>query len=403
MSVQVDETERMAESRTEETSKELQAFNALSSHPRFADLTALAKGAISSLAKARNPHLNPSGVAIQAEELQLAKEDAGTDFGNAFDVLSRDPENDEERALAAALTAHMIADAPPKGRDEEDETASNLLWLGTHTAFDATRLLDRALGEAADDLWDAIADRVRRIDQGRLPSLGRGEALLGCTALSLSTSKIAKKKFEDLAQTAADPALRVLAMPTMVESQVEKFSGELESPPRSAVATTLLAFTGILFVMHAARLIGRLALAYRAPAEVTFSRQSVLVESRVELLGKTVRERRFVVPRVGLSSACREVAYPRIALYAGLLSLSVGTYVGVSTLVDGVRAASPSLLVVGLAIVIAGIAIDFLFASFIPSKRGVCRVIFTPIKGPVVSVGGVDPKVADRTLSHVAG
>lgn len=389
-------------SHKEEKSRELLAFNALSTLPRFSDLTALAKSVILPLASSRSTTLNPSAVAIHAEDAKLSKEDAGSPYGNVMDVLSRGPENEDERALCAALCAHVIADAPPKGRDDEDQMANDLLWLGTHTPFDSTRLLDRALGENADDLWDAIADRVRRIDQGRLPSLGRGEALLGCSALSLSTSAVAKRKFEDLATTAADPALRILAVPARADHQAERFSGELESSPRSPFATALLGLTGVLFVLHAVKIVGRLALAYRTPAEVIFSRESVQVESRTELLGKTVRERKYVVPRAGLTSAVREVRYPRAALYAGLLSLSIGTYVGVSTLVDGVRAASPSLLVVGLAIVIAGIAIDFLFASFLPTKQGVCRVIFTPAKGNSVTVGRVDPKVADRTLTHVA-
>lgn len=393
----------MAESHKEEKSLELNAFNALASLPRLSDLTALARNVILPLASSRSSALNPSAVAIHAEEAKLSREEAESAYGNVMDVLSRGPETEQERALCAALCAHVVADAPPKGRDAEDQMASDLLWLGTHTPFDATRLLDRALGEAADDLWDAISDRVRRIDQGRLPSLGRGEALLGCSALSLSSSSVAKRKFEDLATTAADPALRILAVPARVDHQAEKFTGEIESPPRGAFATVALGVTGLLFAIHAVRIIGRLALAYRTPAAVTFSRESVEIESRTELLGKTIREQKYVVPRAGLTSAVREVRYPRAALYAGLLSLSIGTYVGVSTLVDGVRAASPSLLVVGLAIVIAGLAIDFLFASFLPAKQGVCRVIFTPAKGRAVSIGRVDPKVADRTLAHVAG
>ena len=51
--------------------------------------------------------------------------------------------------------------------------------------------------------------------------------------------------------------------------------GEIASPPRSPVATTLLALTGLLFATHAVRLFARFALAYRRPAELVISARVV--------------------------------------------------------------------------------------------------------------------------------
>lgn len=92
-----------------------------------------------------------------------------------------------------------------------------------------------------------------------------------------------------------------------------------------------------------------------------------------------------------------------MSFYAGLLALAVGSYVGVATLVDGVRAASPSLLLTGLVIVAAGIGLDFLLGSLAPGATGRVRVAFVPRKGPTVCIGNVDAKRADaalRKLSH---
>src|ERR1700756_2453790 len=146
---------------------ELRAFDALAAHGRLADLAAITRAIATTAAEGRlSPWTNGTKVRALAEEAKLTQEDSATDFGNALAVLERGPEDDAERALARALWAHAIAEAPPKGREEEDRVATDILWLATHTPFDATSLLDRALGDHATELWDAIADRIRRIDLG---------------------------------------------------------------------------------------------------------------------------------------------------------------------------------------------------------------------------------------------
>src|SRR4029079_16988903 len=114
---------------------------------------------------------------------------------------------------------------------------------------------------------------------------------------------------------------------------------------------TVLALTGILFAIHAARLFARVALAYRVPAEVSLSESGVRVKTRTELLGRALREREHVILRSGLVRVVRDVRFPRAAFYSGLFALALGSYIGVRAFADGVRAASPSLLLVGLLIV----------------------------------------------------
>jgi hypothetical protein len=89
-------------------------------------------------------------------------------------------------------------------------------------------------------------------------------------------------------------------------------------------------------------------------------------------------------------------------MYAGLLALAVGSYVGVEAFVDGVRAASPSLLAAGLGFVVAGIALDFGFSSLGPGARGRCRLLLVPRDGAKLCVGGVDPSIADAMLARLA-
>jgi hypothetical protein len=387
-----------------ESEADARAYDALSQHPRLADLTAIARASMAAAVEARRSERDPERVARIAGELKLVRDDAGTPFGNALDVLERGPEDDAERALACALAAHTLSAVPPADRAAEEKAADDLLWLATHTAYDATGLLDRALGERAATLWDALAERVRRVDAGKGAGLGRGEALVAAVAIASSKAKGAARQAGLLALEVRDRKLaRVLGAGGKAEVPVEPVLGQVAPVPRGPGVTAALAITGILFVLGGARLLGRLALAYRKPAELTVGEDGgVRVKWRVELLGRTLRDREVVVPRAALIRATREVRYPGIAIYAGLLALAIGSWIGVSAFVDGVRAASPSLLASGLVVVALGLALDFALSSLAPGARGRCRVLLVSRDGVRLCLADVEPSRADALLARLS-
>jgi hypothetical protein len=377
----------------------LGAYEALARSARLPDLVAITQRVVTDAAAARRAAWNAlSSVAAAAGEAGLTRDAADTPYGNALKVLEAGPEGEPERALACALWAHAIAESK---RGDDDRLAGDVLWLSAHTPFDATPLLDRALGDEAAVLWASIADRVRRVDGGKGAALGRGEALVGCAALCASGSRAAIKARGELARAVSDPMLgRLLASADGAGPAEVRLEGEAVAPPRGPVATALLGMTGLLFVAHLARLVARFALSYKRPTEVTLGEEGVRVKTRTEMLGKVLREREHVIVRSGLARVVREVRYPRAAFYAGLLALAVGSYVGVRALVDGVRSASPSLLLVGLLIVAAGIAADFVLGSLVPGARGRVRVSFVPRTGRALCVADVDQKRADEALTR---
>ncbi len=378
----------------------LAAYEAVSRSARLPDLVAITQKIVSEAAAGRrNGWSYIEKASALADDAKLSRADAETPFGNVLKVLGSGPEGEAERALAAALWAHAIAE---DRRDDEERLAGDVLWLATHTAFDATPLLDRALGEDADDLWTSIAGRIRRVDEGRGTSLGRGEAIIGCAALTASESVKARQIASELAPKLKDPTLaRLLSgVSAIAPSRELVLEGEAIHAPRGPVATTLLAITGILFVMHAVRLLARLALAYRRPAEVSMSDAGIRMKTRTELLGRVLREREHVIVRSGLVRVVREVRYPRAAFYAGLLALALGSYVGVRAFSDGVRAASPSLLLSGLVVVIIGIAADFVLGTVIPGNRGRVRISFVPRTGATLCLADVDAHRADDALKR---
>lgn len=381
-------------------STSLTAFDELTKHPKLGEMASIAHRVARAMAEAHRTEPAPEAKA-KAEEQSITAEESKTSFGDAIAVLERGPENDAERALAAALWAHAIAENRPKSAEDEDALARDILWLAAFTAFDATALLDRALGDDASDLWTAIADVVKKIDARKLANAKRAEAIVGAAALALSTSKEAAKVLAQIAREATDPILKKIASTDRQETADTHFSAQLAPAPRSPLATTAMALTGVLFVVNFARLVARYALALDEPAEVRLRDTEVEVESRTILLGRTLREKKTVIPRGELVRAAREVRYPRAAFYAGLLSLAVGSYFGVTMLVDGTRSASPSLLLTGLIVIAAGIGLDFGLRSLVPGAGGKCRVLFVPKKGAPICVATTDVKIADRALASL--
>jgi hypothetical protein len=383
---------------------EARAFEAVSKHARFADLVALARGVALRAEKKRALTWSPlAESAPEAERSGLKGEDAATDFGNAWTALERGPKSQDERALLRALWAHVVSETQATSAEEEDELATRVIWLAAFTPFDATLLLDRALGEKADDFWPALGERLRRLDTGDVEAVGRSEAIAAAIALRASSSPVAAKERARLATSVTDPAVKSLLENRDDDGEsTTLLHGELDVSPRHPALTVLLAVTGILFVLAVLRLSARLALAYRRPAEVTLTASSVRVHWRSIILGRVVRERDVLLARAGLARAAREVRYARAAFYAGLLSLAVGSLIGVRTFVDGVRAASPSLLFYGLLIVALGVGLDFVLGSLRSGPKGKCRVAFVNRDGTSLSIRDVDAGDADRALAQLS-
>jgi len=370
-----------------ERPKDDAAYASLREGPKPDALAELARAALMD-------ELGDAGVRAKAKELELGDDDGKTPFGDAVAVLARGPEDDAERTLARALGALAVAAA---GTQAPNVLATQVLRLASKTAFDSSSLLDEALGERSDALYEAIAERVQpaKIDSDR------AEALVTCAVLLSSKRPCAKKALADLARRSKDPLVSAVLKSTERVPETH-LAGELVPPPRNPALTVLLGMTGLLFIAGAFRILMRLVLAYRCPAEVSASASGVRIHTRTVLLGRTLRDREIVIGTDALARAVREVRFPRLGLYAGLVALALGTYVGVGALVDGARAASPSLLFWGLVIVIAGLALDLLLSSVRFGAAGKCRVVIAPRKGSVVCIGNVDPQRADAALASLA-
>jgi hypothetical protein len=325
---------------------------------------------------------------------------ADTEFGNALDVLERGVERPEEGALLGALFALSLRLEPPLDDVDALELGGHMVWLATHTPCEALSSLDAALGEAAAPLWRGVAAPLISDGSG---TYSAAEALVAAAALRKSTSAEAQALRAEAAAKASDPALATLLWPSLHELGAELI-GETQPPPRSAWVTVALGVTLILFVIEVLRLIARYAFAYRKPAGLRLGPEGLEVSERTELMGRILRDRTTLIPFSNLARVTREVRYARAGLYAGLIALTFGTYLGTGLFVDAIRVPGGSGPLLGLAalFIVIGFGIDFALSTGADSLRGRCRVVVVQHEGSALCVGTLDPMRADALLAALA-
>ena len=393
----------MALAPIEERPRAAEVLAELAALPRGDDAARAARSIATAMVAARSREITAIGAPI----LRAGGLSAGaltTSHGDPVAVLERGASDGAERRLLGALLARGVALLPPAGVDAEDRAVGELLWLAAHAGLDAFPALDAALGDRGLGPWGALCDLVRRIDAGREPSFDRADALVGAAALRFAAHPDVRAARARLADEVSDPSLRTMLLdgePTGAAplEALPSLVGEVEPAPRGPLATALFALSGITFLAAGFRLFARVALARRQPTEIDVTREGVRIRTRVVMLGRTVREIEHVLPAASLLRATREVRFPRVMLYAGLLALALGSFFGVWLFVDGARAASPSMIGQGLLLVAVGVGIELATTALLPGGRGRCRVVFVPRRGASVCVGGLDVDAADRTLA----
>ena len=378
----------------------------IAAHPRGDELARLVHTVAFAAADERRSALS-DGLAEVADRAGIKREDAELPSGNVLRALERgslSAAGSATRGLLAALLARGIALSPPQGEGAEARVAEALLWLSTSSSIDALSSIDAALDVKAAGLWRAVAEIVRRIDAGGAPTFGIAGAVIGAAALRESRSDAAREHAQALATEVRDPIVRSLlsgAPAPAAEDGGALVTGEQVTGPRHPVKLVLLGVTGVLLAMHVAKLVARIALRYRRPAELRITAKGVTLRSRTEMLGRTLREAEMVIPIEALSEATREVRFPRLPMYAGLFALALGSYFGVALFIDGARVGSPAMLGAGALLVAGGIGLDFLLESATSGLRGRCRVVLAPRNGAAVAVADVDPKAADAALMRL--
>lgn len=377
----------------------------LSTHPHDAALTELVHTLAVSAFDERRTGLDV-GMEEAASRIGVDEAAAETSFGNVIRALKkRGAATGQERTLLGALVARGVAKNPPSSADAERRVAEALAWLSSHTVADPLGALEQALlrSNAATGLFAALADVVRAHDEGRADSVDRPSALVAAFALARSNIEPATRSREEIARAVKDPTLAaILVAPTTTDKAGAAaqlvVSGEETAPPRGSFLTFVMTVTFLLPLLGLAKLFGRFALRLRRPTEMAFTKDGVTVKSRVEVLGKTVRERETFLATGSLVRAAREVRYPRLATYVGIVCLLIGSYFGLRFALYGVKGGSPELLALGLVILVVALVVDYALSLLPARKPDHCRIVLEPRRGRVLAVARVETTKADAAL-----
>lgn len=375
----------------------------LAAHPHRAALVAIVRQAAMEACAARRTdfasRLSDGSVRpVTTVPEGFTPSDAETPYGNVLRALELGVSTPTEAMLLGTLLA-LSAREPAETEEQELLFVANATWLATHTPCDALLSLDAAAGER-EAVWRALS-RVALEPALVAADFGRTEALVAAAALGSSTSASALPIRARSVEFAHDAPVRALL--AAGGASAVPIHGEMVAPPFGPFTTAALALTLVLFVWQALRLIARFAFAYRRPAALTLTERGLELTYHVELLGKVLKDRSTVVPLANLSRVTREVKYARGGLYAGLAALVLGTYFGMGLFVDGLRVpgGSASLLAMAVALIVSGIALDFVLSSALDSARGRCSIVVVPRKGRALCVAGIDVVQADAMLSGV--
>ena len=376
----------------------------LASHPHGDALAKLVHALAFSAFDERRTELD-QGLADAADRLGVDEVAAETSHGNVLRALKKGQSaTAPERALLGALLARGVALSPPADEKACERVALGLAHVAAHTAADGLASLDAALGAKASDVWKEAAQLIERHQASPSALLPRPSEIVLAAALGASLDPSAKDARASLHGALRDPLLLTLLERAEERSAAEPLvlSAEVVRRPRSPLVLLLLTVTLILPAVALLSLLGRYAFHMRRPAELRISGDGVTVDSRMQLFGKTLRETKLFIPRAGLARIAREVRYPRLATYAGIATLLVGSYVGVRLVIDGARAGAPEFLGIGVAVLVVALAVDYGLARIPGGSKGHCQLLFQARKGHAISLAVTDPALADRALSLIA-
>jgi hypothetical protein len=347
-------------------------------------------------------------------EAELSLEEGEVGSFNVLKALQRaEPPIAAGRETLSRLLARGVALEPPDDAEEATRLAEALSWLSAHSYLDGLSWLDSELSsEDAERLWTALAGTIRAVDERGAPA-GRAEALAAASALAASKSESAQAIASALRRDLGDPLLNAafgspVAAPAADSAASSSYTpstslrGKLVLPPLGPVALVLWCATGLIVLRYALRFVGNVLLRCKRPTEVRVAGNGVTVSAQLDVMGRTVRKKQTLIPLEGLARAEREVRYPRLPLYAGLIALALGSYVGVMLLTDAARAGSPQLLALGAVVFGVGVVCDLVFSSVWRSRPGRYVLVFVPRKGRVLAVETDDQHGADAALDRLA-
>lgn len=173
--------------------------------------------------------------------------------------------------------------------------------------------------------------------------------------------------------------------------------GEVSRMPAWAPVRVFMAITGLMLIQSVLRLIARYLLALKGLATATVEGEHIVLTTEWSIMGRRIR----IVKTTALLRHMDAVRFENRQRYLHLLvgfgALVVGTLVGMQWFLDGLRAGYPYLVLLGAAVVGAGVIADIALYLLVPRGPGRNHLVFA--LGPwTTRLIGVDSSSAKKFL-----
>lgn len=344
--------------------------------------------------------LSARTVALDAAPLTaLTPTEAETPFGNVLTILDRGAQTPLEWSVLSAALALAIARRWPtlRGAQEptpkERELLEQSAWLAAHSGCNVWTFL--ALDETASEgsLWLHVDDCV--------DGFGPAEQLALAVGLMEAGSEPALQLKTNWLDRTGNPTLVALLE---TSSPSPWLSGRVTAAPRGGLVWILSVLSGYLVLQTFGRLFSRYVLGARHEARVRVSPRGLEVFSRHHLLGHPFKERRDLIPLADVSEVRRETRYRGVLLYVGLGCLLLGSVLGTGLLLDGLRSpgTSPSLLTLGLGVLLLAVGLDFWLARWSTVIQGRAALRVQRKRGRGYLFYELDPSGPEELVERVA-
>lgn len=342
-----------------------------------------------------------SKVIRQGSGLKVPQNPSHQDGAIANLVIQGASTEAELRTMGLVAVAAIRANWPVTDFDRE-QLALALLWLEAHAKLPMLSLLALELDGSQRA---ALGESLRALSTDTKVA---SDYLVRCAALLWAMALESSNSCADVMSVISPTITQLLGEDRPPASNrsgnFPPISGRILATRRGPLATAVSAFTGWLLLRRVFETISRAFLGYRAEARVRLGVEGVEVSERRSLLGRTLREKSYVISIRAVRRMSRELQYARAGTYAGLATLAIGSLIGMRLFLDGVRAPGFSFqtLVLGVAVIIGGLVLDFALATWLDQPKKGCRLAIETFQGPSIILACEGPVQVDRLLQALA-
>ena len=354
-----------------------------------------------------------SGRTVSSDSVPLAPlspEEAETAYGNVLSILDRGAQTPLEWCVLGAATAVYVmrktdARAPnsvdptdalrPDDADWNSETNAlldDVAWLAAHTGCDAWSFLSLAGEAETRSLWSLVNQRR---DAWQVPA----QLALAVGIMEAGSPEALSLKASWLEQSGHPTLLSLLE----TSSTSPWLDGQLRHVPSRGMLF-IQAITGYLFIKAVARILARYLFWRRQRCRLRISPRGLELVGHTSLLGRPFREQRRLIPLSEITELTRQTRFSGLGVYLGLGCLLLGTFFGTGLVVDALRApgSSPSLLGLGLALLLLGLVADFIASHWGRVIEGKGELRVRRRKGRRLTLGGLEPSAVNELIERLS-